>query len=176
MNSILDELEWDSNRGALTFEGVRYLLIRPETLVGYQRQLEAELGPEAAGRILFEGGRIGGRTSGQKYKDAFGLSDREAVEYMCRMGGEIGWGHFQLKRWAPEDGLFEVRVAASPFAEAYGGQAQSGVCHFTRGVLCGLGEGLFGAPAKGGEMACLAQGDEACSFRVVVAGGEGLTG
>lgn len=170
MNSILDELAWDSDRGALTFKGVRYLLIRPETLVGYQKELEAELGSEAAARILFEGGRIGGRASGQKYKDAFGLSDREAVEYMCRMGGEIGWGRFQLKQWEPQDSFFEVRVAASPFAEAYGGQAEGGVCHFTRGVLSGLGEGLFGVQTSGREIECLAQGDKACSFEVLTAG------
>lgn len=170
MNSILDELEWDSNRGALTFKGVRYLLIRPETLVGYQKELEAELGLEAAARILFEGGRIGGRASGLKYKDAFGLGDREAVEYMCKMGGEIGWGHFQLRKWAPEGGYFEVQVVASPFAEAYGGQAESGVCHFTRGVLSGLGEGLFGTQTRGREVECLGQGDQACSFEVVAAG------
>ncbi|GAB6154361.1 hypothetical protein JCM17380_31110 [Desulfosporosinus burensis] len=32
MASILDQLAWDSDTGAITFNGVRYLLIRPETL------------------------------------------------------------------------------------------------------------------------------------------------
>jgi predicted hydrocarbon binding protein len=164
--SILSDLTSHPEQGALRIKDVRYLLIRPETLMSFQKELEAEVGFARAGEILYPGGFTGGKLSGHKYKQAFGLSDRQAVEFMCRMGGEIGWGCFRLIELDEDAHSLCVEVQNSPFAEAYGRGAQGGVCHLIRGVLGGLGAGVFGVEVVAQETLCLAKGDGECRFEV----------
>lgn len=181
-NPVLDGLEYEASSGRLSYKGVRYLLIRPETLVAFQLAIEAEVGPEKCAELMQAGGFTGGALSARRYRDAFGYSDREIAEFMCRMGGEIGWGHFTLVRLDVAGREMIVEVLDSPFAEAYralrplspgpplphrqkasGGE---GVCHFIRGVLAGLGAGLFGGEVASAETTCQARGDPLCRFEV----------
>jgi predicted hydrocarbon binding protein len=162
-NSILDELQFETGR--LTFKEVRYLLIRPETLAGIQKALEAEVGPEKGAEILFAGGNVGGDKSARRYKEAFGYSDEEIVHFMCRMGGEIGWGDFRLLSLDVGGGELLVEVVDSPFAAVYG-ESNTAVCHLIRGVLAGLGAGLFEGDVEAQETACRALGDPACRFEI----------
>ncbi len=163
-NEILQGLEWDAEQGRLSFKEVRYLLIRPETLVDFQKAVEAELG-ERTGELIYLGGYTGGSLSSRRYKEVFGYSDAEIVGFMCRMGGQIGWGRFELLELDSEAGRLVVRVHGSPFAEAYG-TADHGVCHFIRGVLAGLGAGIFDAEVEAMENQCAARGDPHCQFAV----------
>ncbi len=167
-NRIVSELSYDSDQGALRYRGVRYLLIRPETLVSLQSAMEAEIGPEATGSVLYQGGYTGGRLSGQKFKQELELSDREAVEFMCRMGGEIGWGKFQLIDFAEDGRRLVVEVHGSAFAEAFNRKASGAVCHLICGVLGGLLSGLADAEVRSQETTCLAKGDPRCRFEVEV--------
>lgn len=163
-NSILDELSYDRPSGALTYKGVRYLLIRPETITGFQRKVE-RISEKDAGESLFSGGFAGGSLSTRKYKEAFGLSDREAIEFMLKMGSEIGWGGFRLDEYDPEADVLRVSVANSPFAESYG-KSNRGVCHLIRGIVGGIGSVLFGQACTALEISCAAMGDEKCVFEV----------
>lgn len=170
-NSILTDLLYHPDEGALRYRDVRYLLIRPETLASFQISLEGNLGAEQTGEMLYAGGFTGGQLSGKKYKESFGLSDREAVDFMCRMGGEIGWGHFRLVALDAEHQRLVVEVDSSPFAEAYRGAVATegelaGVCHLIRGVLGGLGNGIFGIPIQAEETRCLANGEANCRFEI----------
>lgn len=171
-NNILSEMIYYPDNGALRFKGVRYLLIRPETLASFQNSLEAEAGQEPAAEILYAGGFSGGQLSGRRYKETLGLTDREAVEFMCCMGREIGWGHFYLAMLDIESGRLVVEVDSSPFAEAYKvaipdqREALDSVCHLIRGVLGGLADGLFGSPVRAREERCLAVGGANCRFEI----------
>ncbi len=169
-NSILSALKWSAEAGALTFNDVRYLLIRPETLMEFQRAVEAEAGPDRAGELLYRGGFTGGQLSGRRYKEAFGLSPREAVEFMCRMGGEIGWGRFEVEALDGERARLVVNVHNSVFAQARlqlaGPREPLPGCHLIRGVLGGLMSGLYSVGVQAREAACLAQGAAACRFEV----------
>lgn len=163
---ILEMLTSDLEQGALHIKDVRYLLIRPETLIAIQKALEAEVGFDRAGEILYPGGFTGGRLSGERYRREFGLTEREAVAFMCRMGGEIGWGCFQILELDEETRRLCITVENSPFAETYGAGAPGGVCHLIRGVLGGLGAGVFGTEVVAQETHCEAQGDAECRFEV----------
>lgn len=168
-NSVLQSLEYEADAGRLSYKGVRYLLIRPETLATFQLALEAEVGPERCADLLLAGGFTGGALSACRYRDVFGYSDHEIAGFMCRMGSEIGWGHFTLVRLDVAAREMIVEVAESPFAEAYRALRASspgGVCHFIRGVLAGLGAGLFGGEVVSLETACQARGDPICRFEV----------
>lgn len=164
-NAILAELTYDPNQGGLFYKDVRYLLIRPETLRDFQKAMEEAVGPEPAGELLAAGGHTGGLLSSKRYKEVFGLSDREAVEFMCRMGGQIGWGAMRLVEVDADAGRLVVEVSSSPFAAAYG-PSDHGVCHLIRGVMVGMAEGLFGRPVHGVETRCVAMGHECCRIEV----------
>ncbi len=165
-NSVLSRIQHHPDEGSLTFQGVRYLLIRPETLASVQKQIETEVGAQRAGELLYAGGFTGGQLSGRKYRDAFEFTERQAVEFMCRMGGEIGWGRFRLLVLSPEKRLLQVEVDSSPFAVAYGEPTGQAVCHWIRGVLGGLVSGLFSTEVRAAEPLCLAKGDPVCRFVV----------
>ena len=164
-NPILDELVYDRTSGSLSYKGVRYLLIRPETIAGFQRALFELYGEEISSR-LFQGGFTGGRLSAKKYRDIHGDSDQEIIDFMMKMGNQIGWGHFSLDKYDPDLKYLGVVVEHSPFAEAYGDSPHA-VCHIVRGVIAGLASVLFGDSCTADEFECRARGDDRCRFAAV---------
>ena len=165
-NDVLSGLIYDAAAGALRYRQVRYLLIRPETIIAFQKEAEARLGHDGAAALLYAGGFSGGRLSGQHYRESLGLSPAEAVEFMCRMGSQIGWGRFTVVALDEAGRRLEVEVIGSPFPEAYGTGAVGGVCHLVRGVLGGLMSGLYGVEVRAKETACRGRGDRVCGFVV----------
>lgn len=163
-NSILADLKFDGARGALLYQEVRYLLIRPETLIAFQKAAEAKLG-EQADELLYAGGFTGGTLSARKYREVFGLSDEQSVQFMANMGTEIGWGRIQICHLDVPKGELELEVEASPFAAAYG-PAERGVCHLIRGVFAGLAQGIFGREVAAREEECLAMGHPRCRMAI----------
>ena len=161
-NAILDSLEYDEGQGSITFKGVRYMLIRPDTVVEFQKAVEKVLG-EPTAEMMMAGGYAGGSRSSQRYKEEFRYSDQEIVAFMCNMGREIGWGDFQVEEFDPESKRLIVLVRNSAFAEAYG-PAEEGVCHMIRGVLAGMASGIFGNEVRSEETHCRAKGDGLCRF------------
>ena len=161
-NLILDELEYHSESGALLYKGVRYLLIRPETIVGFQKSIEKQ-DPKTGINALFQGGFQGGYLSARKYKEMQNLSDVETITFMLAMGAQIGWGNFKLDQYDFNEKKLQISVENSPFAAAYG-DASEGGCHLTRGVLCGLATVLFSKTCTASEVKCGAKGDHHCVF------------
>jgi predicted hydrocarbon binding protein len=161
-NSILDNVEYSEDDGAITFKDVRYMLIRPDTVVDFQKAVEAEVGDRTA-EMMMAGGYTGGSRSSARYKEVFGYSDDEIVAFMCRMGREIGWGDFEVEAFDKEGRRLAVLVRNSAFAEAYG-SADKGVCHMIRGVLAGMAAGIFGTRVHSEETHCRAKGDDHCRF------------
>jgi predicted hydrocarbon binding protein len=163
-NSIIDQLVYDPASGALTYRDIRYVVIRPETIVGFQKTIEKHSRKEAQD-ALFQGGYQGGYLSAKKFKEMQNLSDSETINFMMTMGAEIGWGHFQLIDYDNESRKLQIKVENSAFAEAYG-DATEGVCHLINGVLSGLATVLFARNCIGSEIECLAKGDKHCVFSI----------
>ena len=136
-----------------------YILIRPETLAGLQKAVEAALGPAAAACVA-EGGRAGGARA----TTGLGGTAVERVERLLAQGATIGWGRFQLERLTATS--LAVSVADSPFARAYGG-ASAPVCHLTRGVLEALARSVLERRVAVRETACAAVGAVRCRFETV---------
>ena len=164
VNSIINQLVYDSASGALTYRDVRYVVIRPETIIGFQKTIEKH-SREGARDALFQGGYQGGYLSAKKFKETQNLSDTETIDFMMTMGAQIGWGHFDLIDYDFKNRKLQIRVLNSAFAEAYG-DATEGVCHLINGVLSGLAAVLFGRNCMGSETECLAKGDPHCIFHI----------
>ncbi len=162
-NSILEQLTFET--GHLNFKEVRYMFIRPEVIATMHKSMEAEIGPEKCAEIMMAAGNVGGSKSSQRYKEVFGYSEQEIALFMCKMGGEIGWGIFHLARLDVEKGQMIIEVSDSPFAAAYG-PSESAVCHLIRGVMAGMGAGIFGSEVAALETSCTAKGDSCCRFEI----------
>jgi predicted hydrocarbon binding protein len=141
------------------------MLIRPDTVVDFQKAVEAELGDRTA-KMMMAGGYTGGSRSSQRYKEVFHYSDEEIVAFMCNMGREIGWGDFEVEEFDREGRRLIVLVRNSAFAEAYG-SARRSVCHMIQGVMAGLAAGIFGTDVESEETHCLAKGDGVCRFVIM---------
>jgi hypothetical protein len=159
---VLEQMIFSPETGSLHFNGVRYMIVRPETLCAVQRLAEEQFGAAGAA-VLFESGRTGGRLSTEKYGQLFRLSNREAAFYMCEMGAQIGWGKFSIETFNEEEQKIVVTVHHSPFAAAYG-PSDKPVCHFIRGVVAGIAESAFGHATEAAETSCLACGGMHCTF------------
>jgi hypothetical protein len=164
-NSLLDSFVYSGDTGSITFNGVRYMIIRPETICTLQHQVEEALGPAGAGPF-FQSGFTGGKLSTARYMELFGLSKEGAVRYMCEMGGQIGWGRFILEEFDPLAEKISVRVLGSPFAAFYG-ESTTPVCHMIRGIVAGVTFGVFGCVVDVEETLCMAKKDAFCRFETV---------
>ncbi|MDQ7779758.1 MAG: V4R domain-containing protein [Planctomycetota bacterium] len=164
-NKILQSLEYSPRKGSLTFKNVRYMIVRPETIVGMQKAAERALGSQAA-EIFYEAGFTGGYLSSRKYRDVFGLKPAAVARFMAAMGGEIGWGGFSIVKLDLRRRRLEAVVRNSPFAEAHG-KSRRPVCHVLRGIFGGLCEVIFDRRVRVAEIKCAAKGDGLCRFRVV---------
>ncbi len=115
--------------------------------------------------MMTAGGVTGGSRSSQQYRKLLRCSDEDMVNFMCSMGGQLGWGDFHLKLLDMESEKLVVDVSDSPFAAAYG-QSQASVCHIIRGVLAGLGSTIFKGKVLSLETTCVAKGDKRCRFEI----------
>ena len=162
-NSILNQLS--AEPGHFSFKGIRYMLIRPDTIIHFQKAVEATVGQEKCAEMMMAGGLTGGSRSTRHFIKALGYNEEEIATFMCGMGSELGWGDFRLMSLDMESGQLVVEVAGSPFAAAYG-RSDVSVCHMIRGVLKGLGASVFRGNVSSSETRCIAKGDEICRFEI----------
>jgi len=133
-----------------------YILIRPETLIGWQKAVEAELGGRAADCVA-----AGGLAGGARAVATLSGPPEARVARLLAVGRELGWGTFALERLTPREVV--VTVVDSPFARAYG-SATAPVCHLIRGVLQVLAQSVLGTGAVVEETHCAAMGAPQCRF------------
>lgn len=164
-NQILSSIQFNEEKGELNYQGVRYLLIRPETIIGLQKAVEGRLGPDV-GEFIFNGGRVGGTLSVQAYGEKFNLSPAEIVNFMAQMGGDLGWGHLEVEHLDLEKKVLIIQAHNSAFAQAYG-RSREGVCHLIRGVFAGVAEFVFGVQVEARETLCKASGNHYCRFEIL---------
>jgi predicted hydrocarbon binding protein len=165
-NEILNNITFDPEKGAIHFKGVRYLIIRPETIMEMFTNLYNTVG-ETAVEAFYQGGFTGGKLSSTRFKNDMGFDDRQIIDFMANMGTQIGWGNFDVVEFDPENQKLIVEVQSSPFAEAASPSSKP-VCHFIRGVLAGMCTGLFRKEVESVEETCLATGAQSCRFVISV--------
>lgn len=162
--SFRERLTWDPEVGEVRDGEVRYLLIRPDTLMGMFARLE----PAAAGAALEALGRSTaehGRHSASRYQ-AMGADDSERlIATIEATAPQLGWGRWRLAR---EQGGLTLEVANSPFAAGHG-PSRKPVCAPIAGMLAAVAGLLSGVGMEVIESACAAQGAPRCLFRAAPA-------
>jgi predicted hydrocarbon binding protein len=164
-NRFLGGMAFSAADGEMSFNGLRYMLIRPETLVRFQKAVDREIGPRTAD-LMASAVREVGESIGDRYRAA-GRAPAEALQSMAASAAELGWASFEVRGCAEPGGMISVTATNSAFAQAYGSSA-SPVCHVIRGLFAGAISRLVGNVERASEIRCACTGEPACEFEFLV--------
>ncbi len=157
MPSFRGRLAFDAERGEYRDGGIRYMMIRPDALMGMVAELPEAMRPHALEAFARSICRFGGH-SARTYREA-GADD--LLRTIEETAPQLGWGRWTLTR--TEDGL-ALSVENSPFATG-AGSTSNPVCAPIRGMLTAVGEMTLGEVTVT-ETACAATGAACCCFTV----------
>ena len=169
MTNFRDRLIYDAEHGEYRDGDIRYMMIRPDALMGLIAELPEDLRPLALEAFARSIRNFGGR-SARSYQAA-GAEDATALlDVIQQTAPQLGWGCWRLERTT--DGL-ALTVENSPFAVPISsdvGQVTAHspypVCAPIRGMLTAVGEMVLGEPVAVVETACAATGSSCCRFSV----------
>lgn len=156
--SFRERLRHDS-AGAYYDGPIRYMMIRPDALMGLFARLDDDARQEALEALAASITEHGGR-SAQSYVSPHEVDALTTI--IADTAPQLGWG---LWRFEPAgEGTLTVHVENSPFAEgaAFGGT----VCHPIVGMLRAVGAMVFGKSCEVSEVHCANDGADTCHFRV----------
>lgn len=155
-------LEWNEASGEVAEGGIRYVLMRPDVLMGVTRELPAD-GARAFLSALERSAFRRAQASFLTYVDTERFAAEDLLAGTFRVAASLGWGIWTQQQ---ARGLRIVRVNNSPFAIGHGPSTEP-VCAAITGVLRAVSLVAFGVEAQVVEAACTAQGAPECLFHIV---------
>lgn len=164
MNQLLDSMTFEPERGALSLQTARYVVLSPSILMELQKSVESHL-PEEAAALISETASVEGANLASRYRDVFAYTPEQVLDGVAFLLSESGWGSLAPEMMNLEGRELVFKLFDSPFAEVYGPTTRP-VCHIVLGMLQGVGMTLFECEVDGMEVQCLAKGDGACRFVV----------
>ncbi|GAB5375725.1 MAG: hypothetical protein AcusKO_21870 [Acuticoccus sp.] len=153
-----ERLRYDAASGAIYDGDIRYMMIRPDALMG----IFARLAPAARAEALAALGasvRDRGKRSAQTYIDGDVAALLRTIEATAP---DLGWGIWRFE--TGETGGFTLSVTNSPFAA--GADFEGMMCHAIAGMAASVGELVLGVPCEAHESHCTGAGADTCVFRV----------
>jgi predicted hydrocarbon binding protein len=156
---LRERLAWDSARGRIADGPRRYLMMRPDVLMGALRGLAAPVRAtalDAFARSVAEHGA----DSIRAYSREVGADPAALLAATVSAAADLGWGAWTFE---PGRGRLGLVVAGSPFAEGWGA-ADAPVCAPVRGMLQAVSSVAVGLDADAHELECAACGAPACRF------------
>ena len=165
MNETIAHLMFSPENAELLYNNIRYILIRPETLVRFQKLVEESLGPMTSD-LMFKAAYDIGASIGRGLMERANLSQQEMITLMLKSANELGWAKLYLKENENEQFASTVVLEAfnSAFASAYS-QSNTPICHLLRGIFGGAFSQMIGPVIESEETECLAMGFPRCIFR-----------
>lgn len=163
-NRILNGLKFSSEKSELRYKVNRYILIRPETFVRFQKNVEEVLGPATTSEMMLSAVYDIGLRIGKHFKQHPELSRTETVRSMLESASELGWAKLHLREMDEVNMNLILEADNSAFAWAYQ-QSQFPVCHLIRGIFSGALSEIMGCILESQEVECLAMGFPKCVFK-----------
>lgn len=158
-----DRLKRAPEQGEMRDGQIRYLMMRPDALMGMFMRLEPGLRQAALAALAASVAEFGGK-SVSAYQASGAAQQDKLISVIVRTSADLGWGLWQFARLP--DGAFELIVRNSPFATAVSG-AEMPVCAPVVGILTAMAPLLVGEGAEVTETQCCARtGDVECRFLV----------
>jgi predicted hydrocarbon binding protein len=162
MPDFRERLAFDASVGEYRDGGIRYMMIRPDALMGILHELPDAMRPTVLEAFARSITRQGGK-SAAAYRDAGAASSAALVTTIQETAPQLGWGRWVLT--LDENGL-DLTVANSPFVAGYG-ESETPVCHPIIGMLTAVGRMTLGGEVTVRETACAAMQDhDHCRFEV----------
>ena len=148
--------------GAIVDGAIRYMLIRPDVLMGVAHHLGQ--GREHEFLAALEASAFANaQASFAAYKDRKQFGQEDFLASTCGVANTLGWGSWSLTEEA--DGVRAIRVSHSPFAAGFGPSPRA-VCAPIKGVLRASALVGYGKDVQVDETECAAQGHKQCCFRI----------
>jgi predicted hydrocarbon binding protein len=156
----MDRILHDTQAGEITQGGIRYILMRPDVLMGIGEHTGAYRDFVGA---MAQSAFANAQKSFERYKQTGVFDGADPLARIAEMAAGLGWG-----AWAPQV-LSEretlLRVTNSPFAAAH--RAEDPVCGPIVGVLRALYLTAQGEEVAVTETFCASQGHPHCEFRIL---------
>jgi predicted hydrocarbon binding protein len=157
-----ERLQLDEAQGEYRDGAIRYLLMRPDVLMGAFADLpEAarDLALDALGRAAL---RFGGR-SVQAYREAGAHDPTALLDVISQTSPQLGWGRWRFA-YEEDRRTLKLTVRNSPFAAGYG-RSPVPVCHAVRGIFTALAPVVLGDAVSVEETCCVSRdGGDHCHF------------
>lgn len=156
--SFRERLVFDDGNGALMDQTRRYMLIRPEALMGLFRRL-----PEPSRRQALEAFAESIVEQGSDSARAYAAMDGGGpalARTVAATARQLGWGI-----WTFDLGSDSIRLTVrnSPFAAGFG-PSDTPVCHPILGMVEAVSTMILGRPPQVRETDCAACGSACCRF------------
>ncbi len=155
-----DRLVRDAERGELRDGETRYLLLRPDSLMGLFRRLSASARDEALAALAAAVTEAGGR-SVERYRATTPGGNAALLDVCAETAAQLGWGVWTFAQ--PTADELRLDVANSPFAAGFGSSPVP-VCAAIAGMAGAVAATILGQPAGAEETHCAAAGAESCRF------------
>ncbi|MGF6645949.1 MULTISPECIES: V4R domain-containing protein [Paraburkholderia] len=158
MNAIVSRLVHDLEAGEICDGDRRYLIMRPDVLMGTLKSLDDTTRERVLSSLANSAALHGGRSVQAYGKTAVG---RALLETMCDASAGLGWGRWYIEESAEE---LKLTVHNSPFAWGYGACTHT-VCAPIVGIFRAVATQFFGTPVVVEELECAAMTSQlACHF------------
>jgi len=156
-----DRLTFDPDRGEYRDGDIRYMMIRPDALMGMIAELPDHWRGEALAAFARSIRRFGGR-SARSYQAASQADPDALLRTIQDTAPQLGWGRWSFAR---TPNMLSLMVENSPFA-AHAGHSAPHVCHPICGMLTAVGEMVLGGEVHVTETHCAVAGETHCKFTV----------
>jgi hypothetical protein len=159
--ALRGRLRWTADDGAIHDGPRRYLMMRPDVLMGMLRRLPA--GARAQAMAAFaDSVAAQGADSIRAYFRQVGEDPSALLAATVAAAADLGWGAW---RFEPGRDRLGLAVDASPFAAGFGA-AEAPVCAPIAGMLQAVAAVSTGIDGEVRELRCVACGAPRCEFEV----------
>lgn len=155
----LEGFDWDASCGAITQGGVRYVLMRPDVIMG----IAAGANPRAIIDSMSASAFRNAQDSFERYRAAGLFEDQDPILQTCEMASKLGWGRWRIATDDADHSI--VEVVNSPFTVGLRGSAIP-VCGWICGILQAAAKIAGAVTAHVTEVQCVAQGHQHCKFQI----------
>lgn len=173
MADFFGDLQRSPEKGHITISGVRYLLMRTESLsFELHEELRKSFGDAGARQIRYKLARALGIRDARMFHKRLGIEDPAMKLALGPVHfAHVGWASvdiFAESRPSPDENYFLAYSHPSSFeADAYvehGASSKHPACYMNAGYSSGWCEVSFGVELVAEEVTCRAMGHERCVF------------
>lgn len=173
MDGFFSDLEREPEKGRIQIQGVRYMLMRTDSIsIELQEELRKTFGEAGARQIRYKLARACGIRDARLFAERLGVEDPAMKLALGPVHfAHVGWANVDIfEESAPQPNEDYFLAYDHPYsfeAASYienGIESSQPVCHMNAGYSAGWCEVSFGVDLKAEEITCRAKGDDQCIF------------